>query len=274
MLAESALDFTFDDDDWLPRSPAPILCGATSVGNSWGVTSIGRGFDWNSNDNHPPSPSNVSPSGKTKRLSVPDLPKRTFIKPPGRSAPISVLTTPPPKSQPLVLEPDIQPSSQLTESPISGSPLRIQPYSPLQTLQPLVPFQSHTPEVNCTLPLRSPTLSRPRRRSSQQRVSLIAGRVSIAPIDPPSPSPAMPQILRRSGSTGNVLSSVVSTRPPTPTSDGQMLPDGKTISDFFIEREIGRGAYGLVKRAREYRSDGTLGVRESFHTSQTSLTVL
>ena len=262
MIAEPALDF---DDDWLAPAP-PMLYRTASVGNSWGVTYIGRGFDWNSNDDHPQSPSStiLSAPDKTTQLSVPDLPQRTSIKPPAtprRSPPISVVATPPLKSQTLVLEPDILPSSQFTDSPISGSPLRIQPYSPFGSLQPSVPFQSNATEVNHSLPPRSPTLSRPRRRSSQQRVSLIAGRVSIAPIDPPSPTPAMPQILRRSGSTGNLLSSALSTRPPTPASDGQMLPDGKTISDFFIEREIGRGAYGLVKRAREYSSDGTLGVR-------------
>lgn len=259
MLAESALDVTFDDDDWLPPPP-PMLHRAASVGNSWGVTCIGRGFDWNSNNVHPPSPPSTSSTPDNKnQLSVPDLPKRTPIAAaPRRSPPISVVTTPALESQTLVLESDIQPSLQLTDSPISDSSLCIHPYSPLESLQLSGPLQSN-PQVN---PLsRSPTLSRPRRRSSQQRVSLIAGRVSIAPIEPPSPPPAMPQILRRSGSTGNVLSSVVSTRPPTPPCDRQILPDGKTISDFFIEREIGRGAYGLVKRAREYKSDGTLGVR-------------
>lgn len=253
MLAESALDLALDDDDWLVPTP-PMLSRAASVGNSWGVTCIGRGFDWDSNDDRPASPSSTDSSPDQKnRLSPPD-PKYASIKPPitPRSSPISVMTTSPCKSQNFVLEPDVQASSQLTDS-LS----RMCPYSPPEGLQPHVPFQS-TPELNCP---RSPTLPRPRRRSSQQRVSLIAGRVSIAPIEPPSPTPAMPQILRRSNSTGNVLSSVVSTRAPTPTTDGQMLPDRKTISDFFIEREIGRGAYGLVKRAREYRSDGTLGVR-------------
>ena len=263
MIAEPALDFTFDEDDWLAPAP-PMLYRAASVGNSWGVTCIGRGFDWNSNDDPPQSPSTSSSPDKTKQLSVPDLPKRTSIIPPAtprRSPPISVVTTPPLKSQTRALEPDTQPSSQLMDSPISGSPLRMQPYFPFESLQSPVPFLSNATEVNHSLPPRSPTLSRPRRRSSQQRVSLIAGRVSIAPIDPPSPPPVMPQILRRSSSTGTLLSSVLSTRPPTPTSNGQMLPDGKTISDFLIEQEIGRGAYGLVKRAREYRSDGTLGVR-------------
>ncbi|KAG9314402.1 kinase-like protein [Chiua virens] len=256
MLAESALDFTFDDDDWL--APDPILHRSVSVGNSWGVTSIGRGFDWNSNNDYPAStPSSTSPSlGKNDRLSVPDLPQRVSLKSP---APISSPATSACKLQTLVLEVDLHPSSQLTDSPISGSPLRVCPYFPVDSSQPPIPFQSNTPELNRPLPPRSPNLSRPRRRSSQQRVSLIAGRVSIAPIEPPSPPPAMPQILRRSTSVGNMPSTVVSTRALSPTSDGPMLPDGKTISDFFIEREIGRGAYGLVKRAREYKSDGTLG---------------
>lgn len=270
MIAESTLDFSFDDDDWLAPAP-PMLYKAASVGNSWGVTRIGRGFDWNSNDNCT-SPSKTSLSlDQAKQLSVHDFPAGLSMKPPARSPPISVVTTPPPESQTLVLEPTTHSSSQLTDSPVSASPLHPQSYSPLECLQPSLPFWSNTSEVNRSLPPRSPTLPRPRRRSSQQRVSLIAGRVSIAPIDPPSPPPTMPRILRRSGSTGNVLSPTVSTGPPTPTSDGQILPDGKKISDFFIEREIGRGAYGLVKRAREYRLDGTLGVRSQFfHTMEAS----
>jgi hypothetical protein len=35
----------------------------------------------------------------------------------------------------------------------------------------------------------------------------------------------------------------------------------RSISEFVIEKEIGRGAYGLVKRAREMQLDGSLGVR-------------
>ncbi|KAF9453772.1 hypothetical protein P691DRAFT_812388 [Macrolepiota fuliginosa MF-IS2] len=48
MLSAPAVDFGFDDDDWsLPRPPK--LYRAASVG-SWGVTSIGRGFDWTKHD--------------------------------------------------------------------------------------------------------------------------------------------------------------------------------------------------------------------------------
>ena len=35
----------------------------------------------------------------------------------------------------------------------------------------------------------------------------------------------------------------------------------RNISEFVIEKEIGRGAYGLVKLAREIKGDGSLGVR-------------
>ncbi|KAG5648033.1 hypothetical protein DXG03_007068 [Asterophora parasitica] len=96
-------------------------------------------------------------------------------------------------------------------------------------------------------------------RSSRQRVSLIAGRVSIAPIEPPSP--VLPHSIRRSDSSGSILSVTPSTRAPSPTAEkdkGSFL-GGRSISDFVIDGEIGRGAYGLVKRAREIHADGSLG---------------
>ncbi|KIY52555.1 kinase-like protein, partial [Fistulina hepatica ATCC 64428] len=90
--------------------------------------------------------------------------------------------------------------------------------------------------------------ARPRRRSSQQRVSLIAGRLSIAPMEPPD-------VL--SSETSSLVGSVVSTRAPSP--DAQPHTGGRSIADFVIEKQIGRGAYGLVKRAREKMPDGSLG---------------
>ncbi|KAJ8495868.1 hypothetical protein ONZ51_g1467 [Trametes cubensis] len=97
-----------------------------------------------------------------------------------------------------------------------------------------------------------------RRRSSQQRVSLIAGRVSIAPIEPPSPLPSGPQRLVRTNSAASYLSVASSTGPPTPGEKSKTVGE-RSISEFVIEREVGRGAYGLVKRAREMMDDGSLG---------------
>ena len=99
-----------------------------------------------------------------------------------------------------------------------------------------------------------------RRRSSQQRVSLVAGRVSIAPVEPPSPYPTGPQKLVRTNSAASYLSVASSTGPPTPGEKPRSVAD-RSIAEFVIEREIGRGAYGLVKRAREMMDDGSLGVR-------------
>jgi serine/threonine protein kinase len=98
----------------------------------------------------------------------------------------------------------------------------------------------------------------PRRRSSQQRVSLIAGRVSIAQDEPPSPPPA-PTRLVRSNSAASFLS-VASVGAPTPNSEPNVFLTERSISEFVIEGEIGRGAYGLVKRAKEMQADGTCGV--------------
>ena len=105
--------------------------------------------------------------------------------------------------------------------------------------------QAETEEDRNLIIATSPSTPRPRRRSSQQRVSLIAGRVSIAPLESP--------VLHRADSASSFLS-VASTRPPSPTKSS-FLGD-HSISDYEIEADIGRGAYGLVKRAREIGKDG------------------
>ena len=146
-------------------------------------------------------------------------------------------------------------------------PARTQP----QTLQK-TPIMASSPTPSLAIPADSvqpkssrgsaPSSPRPRRRSSQQRVSLIAGRVSIAPIDP-AESLLPTQGLRRTASSGSTLSTAVSTRAPSPCSDQQSFLGERNISEFVIEGEIGRGAYGLVKRAREKRDDGAAGVSRS-----------
>lgn len=268
MLAATPIDFAFDEDDhWLSSGP-PLLYRSTSVGSSWGVTSIGRGFDWSTKDDDEVEVTSQPecPLEKKPPIISQDLPKHQVSKPAIATRPsllvspvsvrlLSESQTTSSGREPFTISPSAS-TPNLTDSPISDSPSRSLSRLSLHLTSPLQPnvFEAH-----CPPPPRSPTMSRPRRRSSQQRVSLIAGRVMIAPIEPPSPPPTMPTILHRSGSTGSMLSSVASTCPPTPAREASSLPDVKTISDFLIEGEIGRGAYGLVKRAREYKTDGSLG---------------
>lgn len=104
------------------------------------------------------------------------------------------------------------------------------------------------------MPPRPPS----RRRSSQKRVSLVAGRLKV--IDDPGEiynGNLSPHILGRQSSQSSILS-VVSTRAPSPTTENFL--GSHTINDFVIEGEAGRGAYGLVKRAREKLSNGKFGV--------------
>ncbi|KAH7915805.1 kinase-like protein [Hygrophoropsis aurantiaca] len=265
MLAETPVDLTFDDEDWL--SPPPLLYRSASVGNSWGVTSIGRGFDWGSKKEEPQMAAacEYTPEQKLDSISL-DHPKTERSSPVPATRP-SVLVSPLAVS-PTPTSPAKFTSSQLTESPstshftdspISISPARSRTHTPLTTLRSLTPLQSNASESVRPPLSRSPSSARSRRRSSQQRVSLVAGRVLIAPIEPPSPPPVMPQILRRTSSSGNFLSSAASTAPPTPAPERASFINDRNISDFLIEGEIGRGAYGLVKRAREYRPDGSMG---------------
>jgi protein-serine/threonine kinase len=264
LTAPAAVDITFDDDSWgLP--PVKLAYNrAVSVGNSWGVTSIGRGFNWAAEEEEVSNGlSNAQGDSKladsslnTESLVTQRSPGYTFT----TSASSGTLYTA------TILTPSILPvqtkTSRITSDPLTLSPTQ----SPSLPSRPLTPSSSslHISHTNAPpRPVRSPTSPRPRRRSSQQRVSLIAGRLSIAPIEPPSPPPVAPQKLIRSGSTASLLSLDTSTRPPTPSASIiTQTSSERSISEFVIQGEIGRGAYGLVKKAREMKADGRLGVSD------------
>uniref|UniRef100_A0A0W0G2G0 Elongation factor 1-alpha n=2 Tax=Moniliophthora roreri TaxID=221103 RepID=A0A0W0G2G0_MONRR len=220
MLTQTQVDLTFDNDEW---KSTPRLYRAASVG-SWGVTSIGRGFDWENENNN-------ADEERERKKTTPPSPK------PSQESPI---------------EPSIsrKPSPmRLVTNTLSAEPAFYM--SPSQSRSPSPSLPQQRPAI-----VRSPSTPRPRRRSSQQRVSLIAGRVSIAPLESNSPT-IMPPSLQRSGSASSFLSVAASTRAPSPTKESFL--GTKTIADFHIDGDIGRGAYGLVKRGREINTDGSLG---------------
>jgi hypothetical protein len=72
--------------------------------------------------------------------------------------------------------------------------------------------------------------------------------------------------LKRTSSNRSFLSQAESTRPPTPSVEKTTFLGERNLSEYLIDGEIGRGAYGLVKRAREFNEDGTLGVSLSLKT--------
>ncbi|KAF8203610.1 kinase-like domain-containing protein [Pholiota molesta] len=234
MLSAPPVSFIFDDDEWIaPPVSAPRLYRNASVG-SWGVTSIGRGFDWD----HDKELSKVEePPSSSSQESVAAEEKDTETEGSGH-----VQTTLRKHNHAFSNK-----SPAFKPTPMTTSPKLIIP--PSLCKPPMPSIQTFA---------RSPSSPRPRRRSSQQRVSLIAGRVSIAPIDPPSPPPMLSENLRRTPSSGSILSNA-STRAPSPLSEHQGFLGGRNISEFLVEGEIGRGAYGLVKRAREFLPDGSLG---------------
>lgn len=273
-LSASRVDLSFDED-W-PGSHLPYR--AVNVGNSWGVTSIGRGFNWKAKDSEKePSPEATDDIFDTSQLFFaapsPDPSNsdsdRFFFSDP------SVITRssnalPPQMSHPS--SPAISRHSSvisnsaptnLTSEPTSYSPI----HSPISS-RPLTPISGRTSPDTSSITLSrrnsraSSSCSRPRRRSSQQRVSLIAGRVSIAQVEPPSPPPATKRLVRSNSATSFL--SVASVGAPTPNSEPNAFLTERSISEFVIEREIGRGAYGLVKRAREMELDGTSGVSVFF----------
>jgi protein-serine/threonine kinase len=264
----TSVDLTFDDDDWVPQA-GPKLHRAASVGNSWGVTSFGRGFNWKgdkkdedpsseSDPNVEPQPPHTAPAIQGKNYS------------PWSSGPSSPRIPSPVTSSILSALTPIHISSPYTTSnssrPFLHSPVASRCSSP-KPMSPATLSANHSPLIRSQSSPRldnDPSRPRSRRRSSHQRVSLIAGRVSIVPSRPSSPPIMTPQRLVRANSAASFLSVASSTGPPTPGEDKTPTVGERSISEFVIEGEMGRGAYGLVNRAREMNLDGTLGVRVPF----------
>lgn len=280
MLATtSTVDHPFDDDDWIAPPPTERLYRAASVGNSWGVTSFGRGFDWKAQEDEAQGPSMADRSNRTL-ADPPHMSRDSTLTPSKLARAVRGNAHGPSKQTPLGVQiPTTAPAFFASRpgyyfassSPLSLSPNTSRPSSPLPVSRTASPGPLSSDVVRPPLS-RTPTSprlggpARPRRRSSQQRVSLIAGRVSIVSSAPPSPPPELPQKLVRANSAASFLSVASSAGPPTPSSEGDPLNE-RSISEFVIEREIGRGAYGLVKRAREMQDNGLLGVRRDFYTT-------
>jgi protein-serine/threonine kinase len=236
MLSTPTYKLAFDDyePDWSPVQTQPPKLYRSSSTRSWGVTSIGRGFDWDEEKNDTVNLNEAAPTGRLHN----------------RYKPSDARKQPPfPSPSPIIT---LSPKQMAFPFPVADS--RSQPHSRAAS-----PTSARSLRSGAASPV-VPASPRPRRRSSQQRVSLIAGRVSIAPVEPPSPPPLLPQSLRRTPSSGSVLSTAASTRAPSPSSDFQSYLGGRSITEFEIEGEVGRGAYGLVKRGREIMADGSLGV--------------
>lgn len=307
-----------EEEDMVIAIQPTTLARASSLGNSYGVTGIGRGFDWTWDDNnddsdhesehlpepeieirdeydHPTPPAHDQNSlpadGKTNLVLIPPTPEPP--RGPSRSASLlaSKLTqmatlglnltgitngsSPPqaylphrtfsysgasgtstpaeysPFHSPRVRSPNLSPALSTRDLPGVGSP--------------------HTPSSR----INSPRVSRSRSNQSR-RVSVISGRqvpVSRMPSPPPDPSPAPPPLvprLSRFNSTSSFISiaSTAATAPPSPGTGGHpRYLGGRTIDNFMVLGEAGRGAYGMVKRAREFKIDGSLGVSINLNDS-------
>jgi len=236
LSTSSTVKLFFDDDDWNATPQlAQKLYNPTVT--SWGVTSIGRGFNWNQREGQGKFKNSVtSPhvDGEYTSQLVAD-PEETEL-------------------QPVVTH--VRKHHHALSPVILPKPLIMAPSTTPQNVQPA--YRSNTPVIQPLV--RSPSSPRPRRRSSQKRVSLIAGQVLISPMESPTAPPVLSENLRRTPSNRSFLSQAESTRAPTPSNEPETFLGEKNISEYLIEGEIGRGAYGLVKRAREMYPDGSLGV--------------
>jgi hypothetical protein len=243
MISTQQLDLAFDEDSWKSQFNTPTaLYRANSLG-SYGVTSMGKGFKWDSPESYL-EPLPTRRDILEKECSQESVPRRSHSPAIGDRSSLSRA-----KLQPSVITSSKKTLAPEPYMPTSRPPSR--PHSPNTT-----PSMSNSPRSSVS---RNSPLPRPRRRSSQQRVSLIAGRVSIAPLESPSVDNFTPHKLLRTGSTSSFLSAAESIAPP-PSAKGEKFLGGRNITEFVIEGEIGRGAYGLVKRGREIMDDGSLGV--------------
>jgi protein-serine/threonine kinase len=260
MLAAPTWKLAFDNAENDDRVSPPPRYPFSRAGTSWTVTSIGRGFDWSSSDAERESEvedgdNDDLTDAEDATLSMPYAsPKGTLLSSPIARKPAAPQAGPSAPIGRYTLEPlSISPTSVKAPSlPPSRPPSR--PLSPAAV--------SALAAANALRSPSSPTL-RPRRRSSQQRVSLFAGRVSITAAEIHNLPPTAPPKLVRSSSTASMLSTASSVGPPPPTAAPPISGEtsDRSISEFVIQGEIGRGAYGLVKKAREMQPDGTLGVR-------------
>ncbi|KIJ45277.1 hypothetical protein M422DRAFT_228027 [Sphaerobolus stellatus SS14] len=157
--------------------------------------------------------------------------------------------------------PSSESSSSSTLTPYSDATPALSPpiHTPASS-RPTSPGLTRGPSA-CTTPTspRPPT----RRRSSQKRVSLVAGRLTVLEDSPELSGECLgpPSQLSRYNSQSSMLSRAASTRAPSPESDSDSATylGSHSINDYVINGEAGRGAYGLVKRARERLADGSLG---------------
>ncbi|CAE6463846.1 unnamed protein product [Rhizoctonia solani] len=300
------------DEDVVIAVHPTRLSRASSVGNSYGITGIGRGFDWkwgNESDDddedeeekkapvipeirdeseHPTPPAtqkNGLPTESQTNLVVipptpeaPRLPQRSssmFVRTPPQAAVLGLslnglLNGPSPPAGPRSagLQRGFSYSGASTPaefSPFHSPRVRSPNLSPSSSYANL-PGALSSPQLAAAR-LNSPRVTRSRSNQSR-RVSVVSGRqipVARMPSPPPDPSPVPPPLaprLSRLASTTSFISiaSTAATAPPSPGSDGHNhYIGGRSIDNFMILGEAGRGAYGMVKRAREFKIDGSLG---------------
>jgi protein-serine/threonine kinase len=247
----------------IPASPSPRLARPATWGSSWGVVTLGRGFNWNhkqgSSDSFKPDILREASPAPDNGDDDPEWGLPPHIKRKLQALRTSSLTPTEHYAQ------SPQPQAGVDPTCLTASPLAEKPPNPLVTSVPSSP--KLTPTTPRPVMSRSSSIHSSRRRFSGKRVSLIAGQLSMIDIEPPSPPPLQtrsPSIrgprLPRFGSTSSFVSVQSVATPPDEYRESYL--GERSIDEFVIEEEIGRGAYGLVKQAREIQEDGTLGVSD------------
>ena len=249
------------EDDWMAPDPVFKVQRTVSLGDKqYGFTSLGRGFNWLAKEEEERNRIRQQQSRSRSRQRNIETDDQVSSLPSNSSFLGGPIHREPEKQRRWKSDSIVPSIHTLSIIPSDSSSTLVPDTPTLVSPPPRTPVSSRP--VSPVIP--HPTSPRPptRRRSSQKRVSLVAGRLHVIDHAPELAGNGLTPLLARHNSASSMLSIAASTRAPSPVSD----PDHATylgshsINDYVIEGEAGRGAYGLVKRARERLSDGSLGV--------------
>ncbi|KZT61375.1 kinase-like protein [Calocera cornea HHB12733] len=259
-----------------------------SISGSWGISGVGRGFDWRWDldrddeaaveDDEKTSPLSKSPSSETARA-VEDLTIASSSSPPSLppietshlanqepSMPTGDTTPGPPTETPT--SPGIRPSRRAPSRRISlmagrhvAPPTDLKPED-LPPVSPRITLSRTNSAASLALSTMTP-LSRRNSdaewmaNTSDPRTPLEKQEITYPPSYTPFPYSSKTPALARNASVSSTFSARSTTAPSVASEyDDDDYEDDTALAGFGVEADAGRGAYGLVKRARRVDANG------------------
>ncbi|KZO91212.1 hypothetical protein CALVIDRAFT_365929 [Calocera viscosa TUFC12733] len=275
-----------DSSERLTR-PQPTF---RSISGSWGVSGVGRGFDWRwdldrDDEAAVEDDEKASPVSDTAARAVEDLTIASSSSPrslppietshfsnqePG--IPTGDTTPGPPTETPT--SPGIRPSRRPPTRRISlmagrhvAPPSELKPED-LPPVSPRISLSRTNSAASLALSVMTP-LSRRNSdaewlSSADPRTPLEKQEITYPPSYTPFPYSSKTPALARNASVSSTFSARSTTAPSVASEyDDDDYEDDTALAGFGVEADAGRGAYGLVKRARRVDANGLpFGVRD------------